>query len=81
METNIRAIVILLLTQAMINLGEVEHPLEKNRTVNMKGARIFIDLLNVLRSKTRGNLSTGEKDYLDEVIENVETLYTRKKKV
>jgi hypothetical protein len=78
MEINLESIVILLLTQAMINLGEVKNPIEKNIKLNLKGAQIFIELLKVLKVKTQGNLTDEESSYLNEALDNIEHIYKKK---
>ena len=55
-------------TQALIHLGEIEHPLTKKKEVDLEEAKYSIDLLEMLEEKTKGNLTPEEKRYLDEVL-------------
>ena len=57
-----------LATQALIHLGEMEHPVTKKREKNLEEAKYTIDLLEMLEEKTQGNLSADEKRYLDQVL-------------
>ena len=50
-KRDIRAIAIILATQAMIHLGEIADPLGGHKTVTFAGARFFVDLLAELRVK------------------------------
>ncbi|MHC4661765.1 MAG: DUF1844 domain-containing protein, partial [Planctomycetota bacterium] len=43
-------------TQAYIALGEIENPSTGKKEKDVKAARFFIDLIEVLKEKTRGNL-------------------------
>ena len=80
MKKDIKSIIILLSTQGMINLGEIENPFTKQTNQNMEGAKIFIDLLEILKEKTKGNLSDGEEKFLSDVSENLHEIYIRKNK-
>jgi hypothetical protein len=53
---------------ALIFLGEVPHPGTGKPEINLEQARLQIDLLDVLRIKTRGNLSPDEEGLLDRVL-------------
>ena len=57
-----------LATQALIHLGEIEHPVTKRKEVNLEEAKYSIDLLEMLEAKTRGNLTPEEKRYLDQLL-------------
>ena len=78
MGKDFKSIVVLLLTQAMINLGEIRDPVRQSTTVSLEKGRIFIELLECLRQKTRGNLTEGEREYLEGVLKNIRLVYQRK---
>ncbi len=78
MEKDIKAIILLLATQAMINLGEIKDPLTQEEQINLDSAQIFIQLLEVLAEKTQGNLTDEEKKFFDEVRDNLAQVYKRK---
>ena len=78
MERDIKSIVVLLLTQAMINLGEIRDPVHQSTRVFLDKGKVFVDLLEVLQEKTRGNLTPAEEEYLDQVVHNVREVYRRK---
>ncbi|HMP03439.1 MAG TPA: DUF1844 domain-containing protein [Gemmatales bacterium] len=54
-----------LATQALVGLGELEHPLLDKKEVHLAEARFHIDLLEMLAVKTQGNLTDPEKRLLD----------------
>jgi hypothetical protein len=54
-----------LVSSAAMSLGMVEHPAAGQKVVDLPTAQHMIDLLGVLREKTRGNLSLEEEQVLD----------------
>ena len=67
---DIKAIIILLATQGLINIGSVPDPVRGEPVFEPEKARIFLDLLEVLQEKTRGNLTPEEDAFMAEAIEN-----------
>ena len=59
------ALLLSLCTQSLIALGAVTDPLTGKREKDLPQARYAIDLLGILEEKTRGNLTTEEKEALD----------------
>jgi len=60
---------------ALIFLGEIPHPGTGKAEVNVEQAQIQIDLLDLLRVKCRGNLSTEEEGLLDRMLYQLRMLY------
>ena len=67
---DIKAIIILLATQGLINIGSIPDPIRGEPVFEPEKARIFLDLLEVLQEKTRGNLTHEEAIFLEKTIEN-----------
>lgn len=59
------ALCTLLATQALAGLGQVMQPDGTPGEVDLASAQFFIDLLEVLEEKTKGNLSGDESQLLD----------------
>jgi len=55
-------------SSAFIYLGLVEHPATGRRQVNLEAAKDSIDLLDMLREKTRGNLTRGEDKLFEDLM-------------
>ena len=53
-----------LTNMAAMFLGRVPNPETKQPTVDLEAAQIFIDQLEMLEAKTKGNLSKEEQDIL-----------------
>jgi hypothetical protein len=60
---------------ALIFLGEVAHPGTGKQEVNLEQARLQIDLLDMLRIKCRGNLTSEEEGLLDRILYQLRMLY------
>lgn len=78
MDKDIKAIIILLATQAMINMGEIPDPVTQESKDDLEGAALFIGLLNILETKTKGNLTATEETFFSEVRENLDRVYNKK---
>jgi len=57
-----------LATQALLALGELEHPETGAREADLEEARYLIDTLEMLEKKTEGNRNDEESRYLSEVL-------------
>ncbi len=77
MKRDIKAIILMLSSQAMINLGIIPDPISKDSLVQLEKAEIFVELLKVLKVKTQGNLTKEEQDYLNEVYDNILSVYNK----
>ncbi len=65
-------------TQALVKLGEVEDPLSQKKEENLEFAKRLIDLLDLLKKKTEGNLEQQEKEFLDSSIYQLKMIYLKK---
>lgn len=81
MKRDIKSIILLLATQCMINLGEIEDPIIKKIDIKLEKAEVFIDLLEELKRKTKGNLSDEENGFIIEVMDNLKKVYKKKSKI
>ena len=78
MDKDIKAIILILATQAMINMGEIVDPITGESKDDLEGATTFIQLLDVLETKTRGNLAAEEETFFSEVRNNLDIVYNKK---
>ena len=51
-------------TSAMIALGKMGNPMTNELQINLKQASYYVDLLDMLQSKARGNMSQYEEQML-----------------
>jgi hypothetical protein len=67
--------VILQAQNAGLFLGQIPNPQTGLKQVNLRAAKSVIDSLEMLTSKTRGNLSASESQLLFMAIKNLKPLY------
>ncbi|HSP86996.1 MAG TPA: DUF1844 domain-containing protein [Ignavibacteriaceae bacterium] len=60
---------------AMMAMGKLKHPVSDKIERNLELAKISIDTLDMLKIKTKSNLSSYEEKYLDEVIRELKLNY------
>jgi hypothetical protein len=57
-----------LMMEGMIALGEAPNPITKKQEANPAHARFVIDTLDMLGTKTKGNLTKEEEEMLDGIL-------------
>jgi len=72
------SIVILLYFPALVQLGLVEDPGSGERVENLGLAKRNIDLLDLLKDRTKGNLEAEEEKFLDGVLDQLKLAYLKK---
>lgn len=68
LEINFSTFVISLSTQALAHLGEIPDPVHNTVAKDLAAAREMIDILGMLREKTKGNLDRSEQALLDNIL-------------
>ncbi len=66
--------------QISLLLGRIPHPQTGQKTVLLEPAKLFIDHLEMIREKTRGNLSNNEADILNNVLSDLQLAYVEASK-
>lgn len=64
-----------LASMALIHLGQTPHPETNTTQVDLAQARQSLDLLSMLRRKTRGNLSDEEERVFDQLLTDLRLRY------
>lgn len=62
-------------SMAMIFLGRTPHPESGKTEVNLDHARVFIDTLEMIEAKTRGNLDKDEERFLKQNLISLRMAY------
>jgi Domain of unknown function (DUF1844) len=65
-------------TEALALMGEMPHPATGERMHDLVGAQQLIDIVAILRDKTRGNLSHDEDTLLDAILFDLRMKYVEK---
>jgi hypothetical protein len=63
--------------QAAMFLGRIPNPQTGQPEVNLELARLFIDQLEMVREKTRGNLSKEESEILTRVLSDLQLTFVQ----
>jgi hypothetical protein len=67
-----------LLMEALIALGDVEHPVTKKTELSIPHAKFIIETLAMLKDKTKGNLSKEEDGSLEAVLYDLRMRFVAK---
>lgn len=76
-EINFTSFIFSLSTSALIQLGEIEDPFTQKQSKNLPIAKQTIDLIGMLREKTKGNLTSEEGKFLDNVLFDLRMRYVK----
>mgnify|MGYP003674199520 CR=1 FL=1 len=69
----------MLFTQAMATLGQIPDPASGEAKVNKPFAKHYIDTIDMLSEKTKGNLSDDESKMLSEALHALRMMYVNTK--
>ena len=69
------AFVMSLASSAYVSLGLIENPITKTKDKNLVIAKQQIDLVIILKEKTKGNLTSQEQYMIDSLIYQLELAY------
>jgi hypothetical protein len=64
-------------TSALIQLGEIQDPFTQKSTKNLPLAKQTIDLIGMLKEKTKGNLSADEEKVIEYVLYDLRMRYVK----
>jgi len=60
---------------AMMSMGKIKNPVTERIERNLEHAKIYIDTLDMLLAKTKGNLSEYEEKFLIETLKDLKLNY------
>ena len=61
--------------QALMSLGELENPVTNKKEKDLPQAKYLIDTLDMIKDKTRNNLSNEEAQMLEDMVYELKTKY------
>ncbi|NPA49866.1 MAG: DUF1844 domain-containing protein [Thermodesulfobacteria bacterium] len=64
-------------TSALVHLGQIPDPQTNEKKKDLALARQTIDILDMLREKTRGNLTKEEEKLLESILYELRLLYLK----
>jgi hypothetical protein len=71
------AFILSLNASSLIHMGEIPDPHLRERHVDISAAKHTIDILELLKEKTVGNLDEGEDKLLDDILYNLRLKYVQ----
>ncbi len=74
-EVEFPTLVLMLSTAAMVHLGVTPDPVSGKTKADLAQAKEMIDLLNVMKVKTAGNLTATESGMLDDLLFDLRMRY------
>ncbi|MCG6533093.1 MAG: DUF1844 domain-containing protein [Syntrophales bacterium LBB04] len=78
-EVTFSSFVLSLSTTVMYHLGDFPDPATNKAEKNLDAAKQTIDMLNMIKIKTAGNLDTDEKDLLEGILYELMMRYVKEK--
>jgi hypothetical protein len=75
------SIVLPIFTQALLKLGLLGEPEKADPELNLELARRLIDILDLLKDRTKGNLSREEESFLDACLRQLKAGFLEKAKI
>jgi hypothetical protein len=78
LELNFSTFLISLSTQALAHLGEIPNPIDRKTAIDLSAARQLIDILGILKDKTKGNLDSTEEQLLDHALYDLRLKYVER---
>ena len=79
-EVSLLSIIFMFQAAALQALGEVPNPLTGKAEKDLLQAKYSIDILNLLKEKTKGNLEEEETKILDEVLYGLRMRFVKRTK-
>jgi hypothetical protein len=79
-EIDLGTFVMSLASSALVHLGEIQHPDGDEHGRNLPLAKQTIDILGMLREKTRGNTTQEETELLDNLLYDLRMKYLEAKR-
>lgn len=76
-EVNFNALIFSLSSSAFFNLGEIADPQTGEKHKDFPLAKHSIDIIAMLRDKTKGNLNEEEQKFLDNILADLRLRYVK----
>jgi len=80
-EINFSTFILSLGSSVMLNFGDIPDPVTGNKEKNLPMAKQTIDILTILREKTRGNLTEDEEKLFENILAELQMQYVNLLKV
>lgn len=65
--------------QTMVQMGKLANPMSQKIEKEMEAAQVTIDMLDMIKEKTKGNLSEEESKFLDQALADLKLNFVEEK--
>ncbi|MBI3599511.1 MAG: DUF1844 domain-containing protein [Nitrospinae bacterium] len=79
-EVNFTAFILSLSSSAMLHFGDIEDPVSGKKEKNLLMAKHTIDMIDMLREKTKGNLTGDEERLMENILCELKLRYVKESK-
>lgn len=79
-EIDFPSFILSLGTQAMMHLGEIPNPITQEKEKDLSLAKQTIDLIEMLKEKTKGNLTPNEEQIIENLLYELRIKYVKERK-
>jgi hypothetical protein len=76
-EFGFSTFILSLSTSALVHLGELPDPIANKKEINLQLAKQTISIIEMLKEKTKGNLTSEEESLIDSVLYDVRLKYVQ----
>jgi hypothetical protein len=76
-EINFATFILSLSSSAMLHFGDIEDPISGKKEKNLTIAKQTIDMIDMLREKTKGNLSKDEERLMENILYELKMRYVK----
>lgn len=76
-EVSFNSLIFSLSSSALLHLGEIQDPYTKESKTDLPIAKHTIDLIAMLKAKTKGNLTDEESKFLESVLADLRWRYVK----
>jgi hypothetical protein len=77
LELDFSSFILSLATTVQVSLGTIPNPQTNLQSQNLPAAKQMIDIINMLKEKTKGNLSNEEQALIESILYNLRMHYIR----
>ena len=76
-EVNFSSLIFSLSSSALLHIGEIADPQTGQKRVDLPMAKHSIDIISMLKDKTKGNLDDEEQKFIDSILTDLRLRYVK----
>lgn len=76
-EVNFNSLIFSLSSSALLHTGEIADPQTGEKRIDLPMAKHSIDIISMLKDKTKGNLDNEEQQFIDNILTDLRLRYVK----